>query len=255
MFRHGLGSLGLTNPANWLTLANLGCGCAALHAMAGASPVVERAAVLVIAAGVLDRADGWVARRLGRESRLGAQLDMLADLVSFGLAPAAIVAADGSGSALGVALGFVLAAALRLARFATAGESAGGLSTTMGGGTLAAVGWALEAHHGPALGGLLAAAGLSALMISALPYPRARRATPRATILVGGLAACFAGGGLAGAVSVAWAAVGVAYALAGPLLATRWPPPRARRAPPRAPAASSPPPAAAPPAAQDRRSA
>lgn len=113
---------------NLLTLSNLLCGClAAVWALAGGGDV--RTPYLFIAAGALfDFCDGAAARLLRCPSPLGVQLDSLADMVSFGVAPAAILytllgRADGlwewsSAPAVRCAV-FVLAAfsALRLARF------------------------------------------------------------------------------------------------------------------------------------------
>ena len=53
---------------------------------------------------ILDFADGRVARWRRRSSTLGADLDSLADIVSFGLAPAALGFAVGLRGALDVAL-------------------------------------------------------------------------------------------------------------------------------------------------------
>lgn len=49
------------------------------------------ASLLICMAGVVDFLDGLIARLLGVTSEMGKQLDSLADLVSFGLAPALIV--------------------------------------------------------------------------------------------------------------------------------------------------------------------
>ncbi|KQT32994.1 CDP-diacylglycerol O-phosphatidyltransferase [Sphingomonas sp. Leaf412] len=51
----------------------------------------ELAVVLVLVAGVLDGLDGRIARMLHGESRFGAELDSLADAISFGVAPALIL--------------------------------------------------------------------------------------------------------------------------------------------------------------------
>jgi CDP-diacylglycerol--serine O-phosphatidyltransferase len=51
----------------------------------------ERAVTMVLIAGVLDGLDGRVARALRGESRFGAELDSLADAISFGVAPALIL--------------------------------------------------------------------------------------------------------------------------------------------------------------------
>jgi CDP-diacylglycerol--serine O-phosphatidyltransferase len=80
------------------------------------------AAWLVFFAVIFDGLDGKVARSLGGGSQFGLEFDSLADLVSFGVAPAMMVymnALNGFGGILGgvVACFFTLCVALRLARF------------------------------------------------------------------------------------------------------------------------------------------
>jgi len=83
----------------------------------------ELAVILIVIAGVFDALDGRSARLLQITSRLGAQLDSLADFLSFGVAPAMLVylwslnQVKGFGWAL--ALLFATCCALRLARFNT----------------------------------------------------------------------------------------------------------------------------------------
>ena len=84
-------------------------------------------AVLAIAlAAALDVLDGRVAILFKAQSKFGAELDSLADLISFGVAPALIMYAWtlSAGGSLGwlAALLFVLCAALRLARYNTLHE-------------------------------------------------------------------------------------------------------------------------------------
>lgn len=78
-------------------------------------------AVFAVVAAVLDAVDGPLARATGAQSQFGSNLDSLADLVSFGVAPAyaAYVGSLHDLPAVGVAacLGFVLCSAWRLARF------------------------------------------------------------------------------------------------------------------------------------------
>ena len=102
-----------------LTIGNLLCGWAAItHTtrgdLGGAAPFIALAIVF-------DVLDGRVARLTGTTSALGAQLDSLADLVSFGVAPALLAYRWGLQplGALGwvTAGGFLVAAAVRLARF------------------------------------------------------------------------------------------------------------------------------------------
>lgn len=81
----------------------------------------ELAVVLVLVAALLDGIDGRIARLLKATSKFGAQMDSLADIVNFGVAPALVLYAyllDGAGSFGWIAaLMFVIACGLRLARF------------------------------------------------------------------------------------------------------------------------------------------
>lgn len=73
------------------------------------------------AAGILDSLDGPAARLLKASSRIGAELDSLSDLVSFGVAPALVIYmwtfTDGRGVGWIFCLVFAVCVALRLARF------------------------------------------------------------------------------------------------------------------------------------------
>ncbi len=75
---------------NMLTLANLLCGALAVRVVLLGGRY-ETAFMLIILAGVFDFFDGFVARMLGQSSPMGVELDSLADMVSFGLAPAVIM--------------------------------------------------------------------------------------------------------------------------------------------------------------------
>jgi CDP-diacylglycerol---serine O-phosphatidyltransferase len=101
------------------TLANMFCGYACvIYAMRGE---YETAAPFIGFAIILDLLDGRIARMTGTASEFGLQFDSLADVISFGMAPAILVFTWGL-SSLGrpgwaAAFLFVTAAALRLARF------------------------------------------------------------------------------------------------------------------------------------------
>ena len=71
------------------TTGNMACGFSAI--LLAFSDEFTWAAVLLFGAIVLDIADGAVARLVGATSPFGIQLDSLADLVSFGVAPAVLV--------------------------------------------------------------------------------------------------------------------------------------------------------------------
>ena len=81
----------------------------------------RKSVLAVILAGMLDGIDGRIARLLKAQSRFGAELDSLADAISFGVAPALILFLWSLQSLprLGwfAALAFAVACALRLARF------------------------------------------------------------------------------------------------------------------------------------------
>ncbi|MEM9185647.1 MAG: CDP-alcohol phosphatidyltransferase family protein [Planctomycetota bacterium] len=107
-----------------LTLGNLVCGLMATAAAAGVAPPFgdfpNAAAWLIVAAMILDGVDGAAARRLGVPTPFGVHLDSLADMISFGVAPAVlIVTTFGLLSILGWSTSIVYACgvALRLARF------------------------------------------------------------------------------------------------------------------------------------------
>jgi len=81
----------------------------------------ETAVAMVLIAAFLDGIDGRLARMLKATSKFGAQMDSLADIVNFGVAPALVLYAyllDRAGSPGWIAaLLFAIACGLRLARF------------------------------------------------------------------------------------------------------------------------------------------
>jgi CDP-diacylglycerol---serine O-phosphatidyltransferase len=102
-----------------LTMANMFCGYASVvFSMRGE---FSEAALCVGFAFVLDMLDGRVARLTGTTSPFGLEFDSLADVISFGVAPAMLAFAWGLSAfgRFGWAAGFlyVAAAAIRLARF------------------------------------------------------------------------------------------------------------------------------------------
>ena len=86
---------------------------------------IDLALALVVAAAVLDALDGRVARMMNAATRMGAEIDSLADVINFGVVPGGIVylALTGDLGSTDVAWIFVLvyvcAIVLRLARFNT----------------------------------------------------------------------------------------------------------------------------------------
>jgi len=98
----------------------------------------EWAVFFIFASGVLDSFDGMVARLIHRRGQFGAELDSIADVIAFGVAPAIFAYCIGLSRPLDFALltFFVLASALRLARFnimKVAGHYFIGIPTTANG--------------------------------------------------------------------------------------------------------------------------
>lgn len=75
---------------NFITCLNLLCGCLALYFIFVHDDLIT-AAYLVVVAAVLDFLDGMAARVLRVYSEIGKQLDSLADMVSFGVVPGALM--------------------------------------------------------------------------------------------------------------------------------------------------------------------
>jgi CDP-diacylglycerol---serine O-phosphatidyltransferase len=110
-----------------LTMGNMFCGYACVvYAMRGE---YETAAPFIGFAIVLDMLDGRIARLTGTSSAFGVEFDSLADVISFGMAPAILAFQWGLSplGRLGWAAGFlfVAAAAMRLARFNIQSASGG----------------------------------------------------------------------------------------------------------------------------------
>jgi CDP-diacylglycerol--serine O-phosphatidyltransferase len=73
-----------------MTLGNLLCGCFGIVFVFQGE--LTYAAYLIFLAGILDFLDGFVARLLKQHSAIGKELDSLADMVTFGVLPACIIA-------------------------------------------------------------------------------------------------------------------------------------------------------------------
>jgi CDP-diacylglycerol--serine O-phosphatidyltransferase len=119
--------------ADWLTLANAFCGvsavfCALRYMQSGNKHDLLIGAALVPLAFVFDALDGRVARWRQSSSTLGRELDSLADVISFGVAPAALGFAAGlQGFWDWLVLGyFVCCGVSRLARFNITAEQLAG---------------------------------------------------------------------------------------------------------------------------------
>lgn len=140
------------------------------------------AAKAIALAMVMDLLDGRTARLTGAVTDFGLQLDSLADLVSFGIAPSLLVLKWGF-SSLDLRLAWITAfifatcGAIRLARFNIQGEpskTSGGLSMPAAGGTIAAIVNFFERPVDTTRAAILlvlTVCVLASLMISVVHYP------------------------------------------------------------------------------------
>jgi CDP-diacylglycerol---serine O-phosphatidyltransferase len=111
---------------NLLTAGNLACGFFALtwifkYEPGGSSEPIGNAIRLILAAFVFDFFDGRIARLAKKESRFGREFDSLADMVSFGVAPAflvyRIVLQEFQQTGWLIAAAYLVCGGIRLARF------------------------------------------------------------------------------------------------------------------------------------------
>src|SRR5262245_5408300 len=116
--------------ADLFTIANGFCGVAAIfeamkHLENGDAQHVYLAAALIPLALVLDVLDGRIARWRKSASPLGRELDSLADVISFGVAPAAIAFSAGVDTVLDqvILIFFALCGLSRLARYNVSAEA------------------------------------------------------------------------------------------------------------------------------------
>ena len=106
---------------NAVTLLSLASGLSAIRFAIGEK--WEAAVIAILLAGIFDALDGRLARMLGTASKFGAELDSLADVISFGVAPSIVLYLWTLGHAGSIgwiaSLAFAMCCALRLARFNT----------------------------------------------------------------------------------------------------------------------------------------
>src|SRR5271168_4983862 len=104
---------------NVLTLLALCAGMTAIRFAVNGD--FQYAVFAIIAAGIFDGLDGRLARLLKATSQFGAELDSLADFISFGVAPAAVLylwtMAGLHSIGWAIVLFYAVCCALRLARF------------------------------------------------------------------------------------------------------------------------------------------
>lgn len=137
-----------------VTIGNMICGFVSILCVLNQR--YEIAAWLIVVAMALDAFDGRLARMMKSTSKTGAQLDSMADLVTFGIAPAVLMIKTCDNFPViflwGIGLFFMICAAFRLARFNVQKEEGvnipkhffSGLPTTLSGGTIAQL---IILHH------------------------------------------------------------------------------------------------------------
>jgi len=161
------------------TVANIFCGF--LSIVASSRGQFERASILILIAIFADVLDGRIARLTGTVTQFGEEFDSLADVTSFGVAPALLAFQWGLWDVprvgMAVAFLFLVAGSIRLARFSsTHSDSLDfiGLPIPAGAGSIAMLVLTSPSPvtH-PAFIPVVVAfvLGLSLLMVSNLPYP------------------------------------------------------------------------------------
>ena len=120
-------------PADFVTLLNAASGVCSIfasfdYAVSRQAGYAGAAAALVVVAALADFFDGRIARRSTRSSTLGGDLDSLADLISFGVAPACLAFGMGmnGGWDWPVLVFFVCCGLSRLARYNVTAEQLAG---------------------------------------------------------------------------------------------------------------------------------
>lgn len=116
--------------ADWFTLANAACGTCAIfsvmrYLVSNDMAALHVACGLVVAALVFDVLDGRIARWRRKSSAIGRELDSLADVISFGVAPAVIAYGCGTRGLWDVVIltCFVACGVSRLARYNITAEA------------------------------------------------------------------------------------------------------------------------------------
>ncbi|NLN41964.1 MAG: CDP-diacylglycerol--serine O-phosphatidyltransferase [Clostridiales bacterium] len=107
---------------NAITYVNMSLGAIAIFISANSNPNnIKIASILILIAGIVDKLDGYIARKMKATSKFGKELDSLCDLVSFGIAPILLWWNINKGllgiSETLVSLFFIGGAAYRLARY------------------------------------------------------------------------------------------------------------------------------------------
>jgi len=214
-----------------VTTTGLFFGFYAITQAIGGQP--DRAALGIVIAAVCDALDGRLARLARSTSRFGVEYDSIADIVSFGVAPAVLAFTAGGLSDLrrvGIVMAFLYlaGAGLRLARFNVApSRYAGrfeGMPSPAAAGVVASTQWFVSflAEQGVAEMGVprvLVAAGvgvLGLLMVSQIPYRSFKELDLRhsyGTLVI----VVFVLALLVQEPSITFFAIAIGYALSGPV--------------------------------------
>jgi CDP-diacylglycerol--serine O-phosphatidyltransferase len=190
---------------SFVTLLSIACGFGSIvlsvdNARIGDASDYRMAAILLVAAGVFDALDGFVARLTSTASEFGMQLDSIADVMNFGCAPAMLLYCYGF-TQLGadhptlLRMGglacfiFVACGALRLARFnvnvgRTDPRYFVGMPITAGAACVASVvvAWPAPLHNLAQAGLLiLLMVAVGTLMVSTVRFPSSKQ--PKSTLL------------------------------------------------------------------------
>lgn len=206
------------------TFSSLICGVLAIMVLADNQFLL--AALLIILGTILDVLDGQLAVRLNAVSDIGKELDSLADVITFGVAPTMLIyhllllVGVDQQVAIVTSLAFVVAGAYRLARFNTRPSDRGGyfkgLPIPMGSALLITA--SFWQHWVINIWWTVAVISVSYLMISPFPYPKSTRVLSLPPLFWGAMvvltAVCWLFAG--------WSAVPFSlfllYALTGPFL-------------------------------------
>jgi len=207
------------------TFSSLMCGVLAIMVLSDGYNFLLTA-LLILLGSILDVLDGQLAVRLNAETAMGKELDSLADVITFGVAPTMlvyrlllIVGVDRY-VAIFTSLAFVMAGAYRLARFNTRPSDRRGyfkgLPIPMASALLITA--SFWQHWVINIWWTVAVISVSYLMVSPFPYPKSTRVLALPPAFWGGLIVL---------VAVCWLVAGwtavpyslfLLYSLTGPLL-------------------------------------
>ncbi len=185
------------------------------------------AAILILIGSIMDVLDGQLATRLGAISDVGKELDSLADMVTFGVAPAIMIyrLMLFVGVVMPVAmvstLLFVFAGAYRLARYNTlpSDRRAYFKGLPIPAGCLILITGSFWQHWTINIWWVVLVVVVSYLMVSNFPYPKNVHVVKAHPLLLLGMAACVIGWGvLAGGLRAIPFGIFVLYGISGPVM-------------------------------------